>query len=217
MDWQTQLITIYLYICKEYQSGLWVYAQRFAPHVELKFTDEEVISLYWFGVMEEHRTLKQTYRYADRHLRNWFPELPTYTAYVTRLNRLADVFAPLLERVQAQSGCRNQGKLLVDSFPVALAHQGHCFKARVAPELAGHGYCSTKKLHFYGVRVHIIGRKQAGTLPVPEYVGVLPANEHDGKAFDLIRPVLIQEEIFGDKASNAPMPTKLSNASNSKC
>ena len=58
MDWQTQLITIYLYICKEYQSGLWVYAQRFAPHVELKFTDEEVISLYWFGVMEEHRTLK---------------------------------------------------------------------------------------------------------------------------------------------------------------
>ena len=199
MDWQDQLITIYLYICKEYESELWVHAQRFSSHVDLQLTDEEVISLYWFGVLDGHRSIKQIYTYADRHLREWFPNLASYPAYIMRLNRLADVFAPLLERIQSQAK-RADGALLVDSFPVALARQGHRFKACVAPELADHGYCSTKKLYFYGVRVHVVGRRQAGTLPIPEQVGLLPASEHDGKVFDAIRPVLHQEEVFGDKA-----------------
>ncbi len=50
---------------------------------------------------------------------------------------------------------------------MALAKQGHRFKACVARELADAGYCSTKKTYYYGVRVHIVGRRQAGTLPVP--------------------------------------------------
>jgi len=51
---------------------------------------------------------------------------------------------------------------LIDSFPVALAKQGHRFKAKVAPELADVGYCATKKLYFYGVRAHVVARHQAG-------------------------------------------------------
>ena len=86
----------------------------------------------------------------------------------------------------------------------ALAKQGHRFKACVAPELADHGYCSTKKLYFYGVRVHIIGRRQAGTLPSPEYIGVTGASYHDGKILDQIRPELSNEEVFGDKAYQRP-------------
>ncbi|MGB3917216.1 MAG: transposase [Thiothrix litoralis] len=93
---------------------------------------------------------------------------------------------------------------MVDSFPVARARQGHRFKARVAADIADHGYCSTKKLYVYGVRVHVIGRKQAGTLPTPEYIGWLPASAPDGKVFDQIRPVLKQEEVFGDKAYQRP-------------
>lgn len=38
-----------------------------------------------------------------------------------------------------------------------------------------------KKLYFYGVRVHIIRRKQAGALPSQEYIGVTEASYHDGK------------------------------------
>ena len=203
MDWQDQLIAIYLYICKEYQNDLWVCVQRFSPHVELQITDEEVISLYWFGILDGHRTIKQIHTYADRHLRGWFPGLPSYPAYVMRLNRLADLFAPLLERLQSQAPCSDK-PLLVDSFPVALARQGHRFKARVAPEIADHGYCATKKLYFYGVRVHVIGRNEPGTLPQPECMGLLPASANDGKVFDLIRPVLQQETVFGDKAYQRP-------------
>ena len=192
-----------LYICKEYEADLWVCVQRFSPHVDLQISDEEIISLYLFGIMDGHRTIKQIHKYADRHLRDWFPGLPSYPGYVMRLNRLADVFAPLLERIQSEQPTTS-GKLLIDSFPVALARQGHRFKARVASEIANHGYCSTKKLYFYGVRVHVIGRRQAGTLPTPEYLGLLPASENDGKVFDAIRHELQGEELFGDKAYERP-------------
>lgn len=209
MDWQDQLIAIYLYVCKEYEDDLWRYAQRFAPHAPLKLSDEEVLSIYLFGIIDGHRTIKHLYTYADRHLRDWFPELASYPAYVMRLNRLADLFAPLLERMQSDPASNRSAPLLIDSFPVALARQGHRFKACVAPELADHGYCATKKLYFYGVRVHVIGRKQVGTLPTPEYIGLLPASENDGKVFDLIRPLLKQEAVFGDKAYQRPDATMI--------
>lgn len=203
MDWQDQLIAVYLYVCKEYEADLWVCVQRFSPYTDLQISDEEVISLYLFGIMDGQRTIKQIHQYANRHLRDWFPGLPSYAGYVMRLNRLADVFAPLLERIQSECPA-SPGKLLIDSFPVALARQGHRFKACVAPEIANHGYCSTKKLYFYGVRVHVIGRRQTGTLPTPEYLGLLPASANDGKVFDSIRPELCHEELFGDKAYERP-------------
>jgi hypothetical protein len=37
---------------------------------------------------------------------------------------------------------------------VALAEQGHRFKACVAEETAGSGYCSAEKSYYHGIRVH---------------------------------------------------------------
>lgn len=116
-------------------------------YANLSFSDEEVIAIYLFGVMDKHREIKGIYDYADRHLRDWFPRLPSYVAYVPRLDRVADVFAPLLAQIQQEA--KHPGQVwLIDSFPVALAKQGHRFKACVASELADAGYCSTKKLYY---------------------------------------------------------------------
>lgn len=93
MDWQEQLITVYLYARKHYARNLWVYCQRMSI-------------------------------YANRHLRCWFSRLPSYVAYVQRLNRLSDVFAPLLEinqKEQEKSRVKDMQSLLLDLFPVALA------------------------------------------------------------------------------------------------
>jgi hypothetical protein len=205
MNWQTRLITIYLYVCKHYQEKLWVYSERHSPYANLSFSDEEVITLYLFGVMDKHREIKGIYDYADRHLRDWFPRLPSYVAYVQRLNRVADVFAPLLALIQQEQEAKSSGEVwLIDSFPVALAKQGHRFKACVASELADSGYCSTKKLYYHGVRVHVVARRQPGSLPIPEYIGVTGASEHDGKVFDQIRPQLHDNELYGDKAYQRP-------------
>ncbi len=176
-----------------------------SPYADLSFSDEEVMTIYLFGIIDKFRSLKQIYGYAARHLREWFPKLPSYVAFVQRLNRLADVFAPLLTLIlQDQERNPATQAWLIDSFPVALAKQGHRFKAKVAPELADHGYCATKKLYYYGVRVHVVGRSRAGTLPSPEYVGVTGASAHDGKVFDMIRPELTNNVLYGDKAYQRP-------------
>ena len=57
-------------------------------YADLKFSDEEVITLYLFGVIDKNREIKKIYEYADRHLREWFPQLPSYTAFVQRLNKV---------------------------------------------------------------------------------------------------------------------------------
>ncbi len=122
-----------------------------------------------------------------------------------RLNIVANVFSPLLEIIQQEQASKNcENVWLTDSFPVALAKQGHRFKACVAKELADAGYCSTKKLYFYGVRIHVIGRRQEGTLPIPEYIGVVEASHYDGKVFEQIRPELVNNELYGDKAYQRP-------------
>ena len=73
---------------------LCAYSQRMSNHADLSFTDEEVITLYLFGVMTKHTDIKQIHTYTDRHLRDWFLKIPGYTAFVQRLKRVADVFVP---------------------------------------------------------------------------------------------------------------------------
>ena len=53
MNWQIQLITIYLMVCKHYESHLWIYCQRMSNHTDLSFSDEEAITLYLFGVLDK--------------------------------------------------------------------------------------------------------------------------------------------------------------------
>ena len=96
MDWQLQLITLYLELCKHWQEEGWVQAQRFAPFADLSFTDEEVATIYLFAVAsEQKRQIKGIHAHARRYWRDWFPKLPGYGAYVQRLNRIADCFPGL--------------------------------------------------------------------------------------------------------------------------
>ncbi len=41
MDWHTQLITLYLEVCKHWQEVGWTQAQRHAPFAEKEYTEVE--------------------------------------------------------------------------------------------------------------------------------------------------------------------------------
>lgn len=109
MDGEVPLLTLYAFICKHSREQLWVYCQRFSPLVDLTFTDEEVLCIYLWGVLEKRREVKDIYDHSRRHLGAWFPLLPSYGGYVQRLNRVAGVFAPLLELWQ--QSCPHTGVL----------------------------------------------------------------------------------------------------------
>ena len=116
-----------------------------------------------------------------------------------RLNRIADSFPSLLERF-CETGETASFAGLVDSMPVIMAQQGRRFKAKVAPELASSGYCPTKNLYYYGVKIHLIGDRQSGTLPSPRFVGLTPAGLNDGPALEQVAVSLPYLEVYADKA-----------------
>lgn len=199
MDWQNQLITLYLTVCEHYQRGLWTTAQRYSAYSDLSFSDEEVITIYLFGIMDKRRDIKSIYQQARCYWNDWFPHLPSYTAYVQRLNRLADTFPALAELfcpVQAPMGIAG----LVDSFPIVMAQHSRRYHAKVAPEYASCGYCASKKLYYYGVKLHLIGDRRAGTLPMPRFMGLTDAGTHDAPAFEHIMHQLPYRELYADKA-----------------
>lgn len=206
MDWEVELISLYLFVCKSYQEQLSSYCQRMTNYADLRFSDEESITLYLFGVIEGCRTIKAIHRYAKKHLMHWFPHLPGYKAFDHRMNQLHDIFVPFVhllcdELLRTQHAEQLTG--LTDSMPIIMAQRGRRFRAKVSPEIATkNGYCATKKLHYYGVKLHVVANRRKGSLPIPAYLGLTDAGMHDRKAFEQILPALPEAmlQCYADKA-----------------
>jgi hypothetical protein len=202
MDWQTLLITVFVYIGEQYKTQLWPFCQRMSNNSSPQFTDEELLTIFLYGVMKKRFELKDIYNYADNHLREWFPNLPSYVAFVQRLNRFESLFPMLIELILNDfSGSDLIRQIrLIDSMPIILANAKRSSKAKVANQLANKGYCASKGIYYYGVKIHILGLKRAGTLPLPEYIGLTSASDHDLIAFGHIAHLLREGEVYADKA-----------------
>lgn len=205
MDWQNQLISLYLFVCKHYQKSLFFYCERMTNYADLRFSDEEVITLYLYGILEGFQTIKAIHRYAQKHLHTWFPRLPGYKAFDQRINQIHDVFVPLIDLITTELMPVTNHPLtgLADSMPIIMAQRGRRFHAKVAPEIATkNGYCATKKLYYYGVKLHVLAYQDPGTLPTPVCIGLTNAGMGDRKAFEQILPFLpsCMGNCYADKA-----------------
>ncbi len=202
MEWQTQLITVYCDVCEQYQSHVWMYCERMSNNSTPTFTDEEVMTIYLFGIQRKRKNVLEIYEYARDHLADWFPNLPSYGGYVQRLNKLNGAFPALLNAVAPTwNGSSGEGlTFLLDSMPIILAQGRRRFQAKVAGEVADCGYCASKKLHYYGLKLHALGIRQPGTLPHPEYLEFTSARPHDLTVLERIYPYLWHGELYADKA-----------------
>jgi hypothetical protein len=213
MDSEYTLVRIYLFVCRHYrQSGLWALAQRQSNNSDPAFTDEEVLTMYLFGIIKHRKTIREIYDYIGDHFAEWFPELGSYGGYNQRLNRLSAVFAPLLSKALEEIDRKNVAAAvrIVDSMPITLAKEKRSSQASVASELADKGYCSSKGTFFYGVKLHAVGHRKRGTMPVLECVGLTPGSENDLTALRRVVPTLEGGLLYGDRAyCDAPMQARL--------
>jgi hypothetical protein len=202
MNWEEQLIQVYCDVCTLYQGHLWQYCERFSNNAHPEFTDEEVITIYLFGILRKRFDVTQIYEYTRDHLSAWFKTLPSYGGYIQRLNNLSAVFPPLLNALAPtwEGGSKVNLAFLLDSMPIILARGSRRFQAKVAREIADCGYCASKKLSYYGLKLHVLGIRQAGTLPHPEYLELTSARPHDITVLDGITPYLRHGELYADKA-----------------
>jgi len=213
MDSCFTLVWIYLFVCKR-SRRLRALAQRQSNNRNPAFTDEEVLTVYLFGLIKKRRTVSEIYDYVAEHFSEWFPELPSYQGYNRRLNRLSAVFAPLVGEALAEVDCeqtRKEAMRIADSMPIMMAKQKRSSRAKVAPQLADKGYCSSKDTHFYGVKMHVVANHRSGQMPIPQRAGLTPGSEHDLTALRRVLPQIEHGQIYGDKAyCDGPMKERLS-------
>lgn len=202
MDRQEKLIALFLYINKHYDSELFMYAERMSNNADPEFSDAEVITVYLWGIMNGHGKMKSIHQYTLNHLSAWFPELPSYATYIQRLNRISPVFSGLLPLIQNDFPPLPGPEFirLIDSMPIMIAKAQRSGGAKIAREIAAKGYNSTKKTYYYGLRLHVLAVRRNGQLPLPDYIGVTPANEADINVLKEIADDLYDAPVYADKA-----------------
>ena len=219
MDTASTLIRIYLFICRRYRGRLAAVAQRQSNNTNPKFTDEEVLTIYVFGLIKKRSTISEIHEYVEDHFSDWFPDLPSYQSYNRRLNRLSAVFAPLVKDALSAIDCeqtRGEVVRIADSIPIMLAKGQRASQASVASErLASVGYCSSKDTFFHGVKLHLVVERRPEKLPIPERAGLTPGSENDLRALRRVLPTLEGGALCGDKAyCDGPLKDRLADEQN---
>ncbi|MDI9365556.1 MAG: transposase [Flavobacterium sp.] len=197
------LIKLYFHVCDKYKEELCFEVQRHSNNHKQEgiITDEELLTIYLFCVAYEDKyKIKSMYKYIKNHWHSWFPLLPSYQAFNSRLNNLCDAFPILLidfmNRISINSD--NLKILLGDSLPVITC--SHKRSGKVAKELTAKGFCATKNLHYYGVKIHLLGLRRASIIPLPQYIEITPANVHDLTALRNILETIKADISILDKA-----------------
>jgi Transposase DDE domain len=140
------------------------------------------------------------HKYILEHWYSWFPKLPVYETFVSRLNRITELF-PMLVACLIEDLDRLGSEVpivLTDSMPIITC--SHKRQAKVALDIVDKGYCSTKNLHYFGVKLDAIAKRRNKTLPLPEYIGITPASTHDLTALRPILETIQNRNIVADKA-----------------
>ena len=216
---QYTLVRIYLFVCRHYRGRLAATARRQSNNNQPDFTDEEVLTIYLFGLFEKRDTISEIHKYAEDHFSDWFPDLPSYQSYNRRLNRLSAVFSPLIEKALQQiegEGARKTILRIADSIPIILANGQRASRAEIASErLADVGYCSSKDIFYHGAKLHVVAERRSDKLPFPKRVGLTPASENDLKALRRVLPTIENGIICGDKAyCDEPLKERLAEDQN---
>ena len=214
MDTTSTLVRIYLFICQRYRGRLAAAAQRQSNNADPDFTDEEVLTIYVFGLIKKRSTISEIHEYVEDHFSGWFPDLPMQKSYNRRLGWLSAVFAPLAREALSMIDSKNtRGKALriADSMPTCVAKGQRSSQAEVASDrLASVGYCSSKDTFFHGVKLHLVVEHRSEQLPVPERAGLTPGSENDLRALRRVLSTIEGGVLCGDKAyCDGPLKERL--------
>lgn len=194
------LISMFLYISDLYNMELKFSCQRFSNNANPAFSDEEIMTIYLFAMTNEQKfKIKQIHQYANDYLRSWFPLLPSYEAFIMRINRLSEAFRLLsvhLIESQRPSDCILDQNL-IDSMPIITCSGKR--KGKVAQEITNKGRCAAKGMFFYGSKLHLLAFRRKNQMPFPEQCFVTPASENDINLFKQEWSDIKQRTLFGDK------------------
>jgi hypothetical protein len=184
--------------------------QRQSNNYRPDFTDQELVTIYLFGIIQKRFSNRQTYDYIVNHWSDWFPKLPTYQAYNHRVTANYYHFEVILNELMQQMDFRDcyADISLVDSLPIILSKRP--YSAKVAIEVADKGYCASKKLYYHGLKLHMLSFDRYGHLPKPQIMCFTCGSANDLATLKPIAKKIYNRTIVADKIYHStPFNTEL--------
>jgi hypothetical protein len=201
MEIHTKLIELYCAVCRHYDTCLAVHAQRQSNNFCPKFTDEECITTYIWGIFNQKFEVKACYEFIRDYYGQWFPKLPSYQAYNNRICYLADTFKALASVLICNFGLNlEHNDFSIDSIPVVVAGGKRSGRAKVAHDLCSKGYCASKDMWYYGVKLHTLAQCNYKAMPTPALMTISKASEHDLPIAKGMLAEVMNIRVFGDTA-----------------
>jgi len=175
-----KFIQLYLAVCHYYDNTLVAHAQRQSNNFRPKFTDEEAMATYIWGIYNQKFTVSACYDFIKDFYSGWFPALPSYQAYNQRICYLADVFKTLADILLSGLGLGgSHADFTMDSVPIIVAGSSRSGSAKAASQLCDKGYCASKKMYYYGMKLHILAQCNYKAMPTMNQMMTSKASEHD--------------------------------------
>jgi len=206
MDKHTQFIELYCTVCYYYNSTLANEAQRQSNNFCPKFSDEECIATYLWGIANQKLNVKACHNFIKDYYNDWFPKLPGYKAYNARVCYLADAIKMLASVLLGDLGFdTSHSDFVMDSMPIVVAGSKRSGSAKAAAELCNKGYCASKNMYYYGLKLHILAQCNHKAMPTPALMTLSKASTHDiniGKEllYDLRNIRVFCDTAYIDKA-----------------
>jgi len=180
MDIQLKLIKLYCADCDHYDNALVVCAQRRSNSFCPKFTDTECIATYIWGIYNRKFEVKACYEFIRDYYGEWFPDLPSYQAYSNRICYLADAFQELAGiLLRGLDFDTSHGDYTMDSIPIVVAGSKRSGRAKTANDQCSKGYCASKDMFYYGIKLFILAQCNHKSMPTPSAMVTSKASEHD--------------------------------------
>ena len=180
MNKYLKLIELYCAVCDHYDNTLVVYAQRQSNNFCPKFIDSECIATYIWGICNQKFEVKACYEFIKDYYGDWFPDLPSYQAYSNRICYLADAFQELASILLCNLGFdASHSDYTMDSIPIVVAGSKRSSRAKTASDQCNKGYCASKEMYYYGIKLFILAQCNHKSMPTPSAMTTSKASEHD--------------------------------------
>ena len=127
-----------------------------AVGIEPTLSDAELITLAVRSALLGFDSEARFIRYAEAHLRPWFPRLLKRSGYNKRLRRSSELMRHVIAALARECPSFGDDVWLVDSTPVEC---GRSRATQQRSDLAGwaaYGYCASHSRWFWGLRLHLI-------------------------------------------------------------
>lgn len=190
---EMQLIIAYC-ICDDVVKNLGI---REDPQVKMNMAEVMVTALaamkFFGGNYERARVFMMEYGY--------IPNMLSKSQFSRRLKAISDhVWETVCFVLSEAFKLSNEtNEFVVDSFPVPVCQNIRIRRCKIYKDEKYRGYLSSKRVYFYGLKVHMI----ATTKGEPVEFVLAPGSSHDAKVFkDLDLDLPENSTLYGDAAYN---------------